>query len=176
MAGRPRKGRRVGGEERSEAEELLSLYCRVVDAKAYGRLDEIFTDDASIQVFVQNRSFKGPDEFRGFLDQTKPFSTDRMHFTSNLSLASGRSLRGLAYWHSVMTFKGTPVMEGGWYDLKFRREGGRLKISAMGIYHKYRTSMGSPSWERVGYPGTAVLESPDTRIFDSLRDWFYGSP
>lgn len=170
------KAERVGAEDRAEIEELLSLYCRVVDAKDYRQLKSVFTEDAEIEVFIQKKNFKGPDEFERFLDVTKPFSTDRMHFTSNLSIRGGEAVRGLAYWHSVMTYKGTPVMEGGWYAMTFRKSEEGWKMSSMKIYHKYRTALKSPSWGKVGYPGTDIVESPDALIFEHLRNWFYVAP
>ena len=66
--------------------ELLSKYCRIVDCKDYDDFDKVFSSTARIEIVIQGLKFNSVQPFKDFLNETKPFSEDRMHTTSNLSL------------------------------------------------------------------------------------------
>jgi hypothetical protein len=157
-----------------QIEELLSRYCRIVDCKDYEKFPEIFARNIKIDVIIQGLSFRGSDSFREFLEKTKPYSSDRMHLTSNLSVKRQRKrIDAIAYWHSTMTYKDLPIVEGGWYEISCDlRTSKSLKFDIFKIYHKYRTIANVKSWREVGFPGTEIKMSKDSDIFQALTDWF----
>ena len=159
---------------RMTVEELLSKYCRIVDCKDYDDFDKVFSSTARIEIVIQGLKFNSVQPFKDFLNETKPFSEDRMHTTSNLSLEKDGEdrLRGLCYWQSTMSFKGVPVMEGGWYEFGCNLRDTPIKFDCFRILHKYRVPARVESWKHVGFPGTEAKMSNDKVIFDDLKHWF----
>ncbi len=164
----------LSAADRFEIEDLISEYCRIVDRKAYSQFGRIFSFDITINVVIQELTFQGIASFKKFLEKTKSFSSDRMHFTSNIALRAADKGRvvGLAYWHSTATHKGVPIVEGGFYEMSFEKLGGKWKFKTMSIYHKYRTRISIDSWNTVGFPGSDSRSSKDTTIFAQLKEWF----
>ncbi|MDG6994888.1 MAG: nuclear transport factor 2 family protein [Nitrososphaerota archaeon] len=158
---------------RSAIEELLSRYCRVVDCKDYDKLSDVFATDVKISVVIQNLEFHGVEPFKVFLNKTKPFSEDRMHSVSNLSMrVSATQVRAFSYWKSTMTFKNVPIEEAGFYEMTCDASIRPLKFGSFTIFHKYRVTSNVKSWKEVGFPGTQPMTSEDKDIFQRLKDWF----
>ena len=72
--------------DRLEIQQLLAAYCTAIDAGRFDELDQLFTDDAEIDLSVTGGAYGPFGEVKAWLIETLSSMGAYMHLVSNIDL------------------------------------------------------------------------------------------
>lgn len=111
-----------------EIDNLLTRYCRAVDAKDWGLYRSMFTDDARVDYSAAGLVAGTCDEAVEYLGRNQAAITTGMHYVTNVeSRIDGDSAAVVAMWFNAVRLPGASEMTffgGRWHDEMIRTESG----------------------------------------------------
>jgi SnoaL-like domain len=117
---------RLGDE--LEIGNLLSRYCRAVDAKDWGLYRSMFTDDARVDYSAAGLVVGTCDEAVEYLGRHQASITVGMHYVTNVeSRVEGDAAAVVAMWFNAVRLPGSSEIRfffGRWHDQMVRTESG----------------------------------------------------
>jgi hypothetical protein len=114
--------------DRLEIQQLLAAYCTAIDAGRFDELDQLFTDDAEIDLSVTGGAYGPFGEVKAWLIETLSSMGAYMHLVSNIDLrltGDTATARTACVNPLVLDSKSNAVyLICFWYDDEFTRTSG----------------------------------------------------
>ena len=114
--------------DRLEIQQLLAAYCTAIDAGRFDELDQLFTDDAEIDLSVTGGAYGPFGEVKAWLIETLSSMGAYMHLVSNIDLrltGDTATARTACVNPLVLDSKSNAVyLICFWYDDDFTRTSG----------------------------------------------------
>ncbi len=130
-------------QAREAIRHTMAQYARCIDEDRFDELQELFTEDTTVQNFPWNqRPAEGKARvMKSFRNYRQTFDHPRRYITNEQIRVHGDTASADACWSVTQGYQGQSWYGAGTYEWGFRKEGGQWKISSFIIRIETMTTL-----------------------------------